>query len=64
MPDGVTNEDLTKRFFAKVYHFTEEMTDEASLNAVTWWPIMEEAESDAEERRMKAESQRASSRGY
>lgn len=63
MPDGVTAEDLTKRFFAKVYHYTEEMTDNASLTAVTWWPIMEQAEADADEKRQRDEMRRAESRG-
>jgi hypothetical protein len=50
---------LLKRFFAKTYGFTEEMTDELSVDAVTWWPLIEQAEADAEERRMKDEQRKA-----
>jgi hypothetical protein len=42
---------LTYRFFAKTYHYTEEMTDESSLDAVMWWPEIEAAESHAMEKR-------------
>jgi hypothetical protein len=43
MPSDV----LTKRFFAKTYHYTEEQTEESSLEAVTWWPEIEAAEAHA-----------------
>jgi hypothetical protein len=42
---------LMKRFFAKNYHFTEEQTEESSLDAITWWPEIEAAESHAMEKR-------------
>jgi len=50
-------EVLTKRFFAKVYGFTEEMTDNLSVDAVTWWPMIEQAEAEAAQRQMR-EAQR------
>jgi hypothetical protein len=46
-------ETLTKRFFAKVYHFTEEQTDNLSVDAVTWWPVIEQAEAEAAQRQMR-----------
>lgn len=52
-------ETLTKRYFAKVYGYTEEMTDESSLEAVTWWPLIEEAEQHAIEVKQKQEASRA-----
>jgi hypothetical protein len=48
-------ETLVKRFFAKHYGFTEQMTDELSVDALTWWPVIERAEADAEEKRMRDE---------
>lgn len=51
-------ETFTYRFFARTYRFTEQMTDEASLDAVTWWPLIEQAEADAEKRKMQQESSR------
>lgn len=54
-------ETLTYRFFAKVYRFTEEMTDNSSVDAVTWWPFIEQAENDAHERKMRDEQRRAES---
>ena len=62
MPDGMPPEMLSYRFFAKQYGFTEAMTDELSLDALMWWPVIEQAESEAESRRMRDE-QRRSSRG-
>jgi hypothetical protein len=53
LPDGMPPETLTKRFFAKMYGFTEEMTDDASLDAVTWWPTIEQAQNDAEIKKSK-----------
>lgn len=57
MPDGMPPETLVKRFFAKMYGFTEEMTEESSLEAVTWWPLIERAEAEAAEQRQKQETQ-------
>jgi hypothetical protein len=54
MPDDA----FTKRYFAKVYGFTEEQTDNASLDAITWWPLMEEAEQHAAEVHQKQEEAR------
>lgn len=54
---------LVKRFFAKHYGFTEAMTEESSLAAVTWWPVIEKAESDAEEKRIRDEQRRSNARG-
>jgi CHASE1-domain containing sensor protein len=46
-------ETFTYRFFAKHYHFTEAMTDESSLEAVMWWPVIEQAEAEAAQRQMR-----------
>jgi hypothetical protein len=55
-------ETLTKRFFAKMYGFTEEMTDNASLDAVTWWPAIEQAQNEAEAKKAR-DAQRSARRG-
>lgn len=55
-------ETLTKRYFAKVYGFTEEQVDDASLDALTWWPLIEEAEEHAAEVRQKQETARERAR--
>jgi hypothetical protein len=47
LPERMPPETLTYRLFAKQYHYTEEMTDESSLEAVTWWPEIEAAEAYA-----------------
>lgn len=52
-------ETLIYRFFAKTYHYSEQMTDEASVDAVTWWPVIEQAESEAEARKIRDEQRRA-----
>jgi hypothetical protein len=46
-------ETLTKEFFAERYGFTEEMTDESSLDAVNWWPRIAKAKHDAEAKRQR-----------
>lgn len=49
-------EQLTLRWFAKTYGFTEKQTrEELSLEALEWWPLIEEAVSEAE--RMEHEQQ-------
>ena len=53
---------FTKRFFARTYGFTEEMTEESSIDAVTWWPEIELAESHATEKRSAAASQQQTPR--
>jgi hypothetical protein len=52
---------FVKRYFAKMYGFTEEMTDNSSVDAVTWWPMIDRAEVDVQEKRMRDE-QRAAER--
>jgi hypothetical protein len=51
MPERMPPETLTYRFFAKTYRFTEEMTDNSSVDAVTWWPEIEAAEAYAMEKK-------------
>jgi hypothetical protein len=53
-------ETLTKRFFAKTYHYTEEQTEESSLEAVVWWPEIEAAESHAIEKKSNAPPEKTS----
>ena len=49
-------EHLTLRWFAKMYGFTEKQTrEELSLEALEWWPLIEEAVGEAE--RMEQEAQ-------
>jgi hypothetical protein len=50
---------LAKRFFAKNYGYTEEMTEESSLDALTWFPEIEKAENKAAETQQKLEASRA-----
>ncbi len=47
LPEKMPPETLMYRFFAKAYRYTEEETDNASLEAVTWWPEIEAAEAYA-----------------
>jgi len=61
LPERMPPETLTYRFFAKTYHYTEAMTDEASLEAVTWWPEIEAAEAYAAEKKNPAPPAQGSS---
>jgi hypothetical protein len=54
LPEKMPSDIFTKRFFARTYGFTEEMTEESSLDAVTWWPEIEAAENHAIEKKSKA----------
>jgi hypothetical protein len=54
LPERMPPDTLIKRFFAKTYGFTEEMTDESSIDAVTWWPEIEAAEAHAMNKEMPA----------
>jgi hypothetical protein len=59
-------EHLTLRWFAKTYGFTEKQTrEELSLDALEWWPLIEEAisESDRMEREAQERMARRSHRG-
>ena len=38
---------LTKRWFAKVYHWSPEQLEQADLDILTWFPLIEEAEAHA-----------------
>jgi hypothetical protein len=58
LPDGMPEDALTKRFFAKMYGFTEEMTENSSADAITWWPLIEQAEADAEAKKLRDEQRR------
>lgn len=60
-PENMPPETMTYRFFAKTYHYTEEMTDNASLEAVTWWPEIEAAEAYAIEKKNAPPPQTGSS---
>lgn len=53
---------IAKRFFAKTYQFTEEQTEESSLDALIWFPLIEEAEDNAIKVKQRQE-QRKSQRG-
>ena len=49
-------EHLTLRWFAKTYGFTErQVREDLSLEALMWWPLIEEALGEAE--RMESEAQ-------
>lgn len=48
---------IAKRFFAKNYQWTEEQTENASLEALIWFPLIEEAEDHAIKLKQKMESQ-------
>ena len=56
MPDGMPPDMLAKRFFAKTYGWREEETENASLDALTWFPAIEEAEAKAAEMEQKREA--------
>lgn len=47
---------LLKRFFAAKYGWTPEQVDNASLDALTWFPLIEEAEQHAIEVEQKRQS--------
>ena len=50
-------EMLAKRFFAKNYQWTEEQTENASLDALIWFPLIEEAEDHAIKIKQRQQSQ-------
>ncbi len=56
LPEKMPPDTFTKRLFAKLYGFTEEMTENSSLDAVTWWPEIEAAEAHAAERKARQQS--------
>ena len=47
---------LTKRFFAAKYGWTPEQVDSASLDAIAWFPLIEEAEQHAQEVEQKQQA--------
>lgn len=42
---------ITYEWFAENYHFTEEMTDSLSVDALEWWPVIRAARLKAQETR-------------
>ncbi len=48
---------LAKRYFAKMYRWTEDQTEDASLDALVWFPLIEQAEDRAMEIKQRQESQ-------
>lgn len=42
-------EMVTYEWFAEAYHFTEEMTDSLSADALEWWPVIRMARAKAQE---------------
>lgn len=44
-------ETVTYEWFAEAYHFTEDMTDSLSLEALEWWPLLRLARAKAGETR-------------
>ena len=54
---------LAKRFFAKNYQYTEEQTENSSLAALTWFPLIEEAEDNAIRVKQRQESSQQRMRG-
>jgi hypothetical protein len=53
---------FAKRFFAKNYQFTEEQTEESSLDALKWFPLIEEAEDHAIKIKQRSESRQQGGR--
>jgi hypothetical protein len=47
---------LLKRYFAAKYGWTPDQVDNADLDALTWFPLIEEAEQHASEIEQKRES--------
>jgi hypothetical protein len=60
MPEGMPREQLMLRWFAKTYGFTEQQSrEELSLEALEWWPLIEQAFSEAERMERAAEERMA-----
>lgn len=53
---------LTKRFFAKHYGWTEPQVEDASLDVLTWFPLIEEGVARAEEQEQKRAEREARNR--
>jgi phage gpG-like protein len=49
-------EILTKRWFAKVYGWSPEQLEQADLDILTWFPLIEEAEQHAQEVEQKQQA--------
>lgn len=49
-------EMLTKEFFADAYGWSEQQVDEASLEALTWYPRIYTARNEAIRRKQKQEA--------
>jgi len=52
-------EMLVKEMFAEAYRWSEEETENASLDAITWFPLIREAKNhaiEAEQKRQARES--------
>jgi hypothetical protein len=47
------SELLTKRFFAAKYGWTPDQVDDAPLDVLTWFPLIEEGVARAEEQEQK-----------
>lgn len=47
LPAAMPPEQVTYEWFADTYHFTEEMTDNLSLDALEWWPLIRVAKAKA-----------------
>ena len=58
LPDGMPAEILTKRWFAKVYGWSPEQLEQADLDILTWFPLIEEAEAHAIEVEQKQQATR------
>ena len=55
------SELLTKRWFAKVYHWSPRQLEEADLDILTWFPLIEEAEQHAIEVQQKQQARESRS---
>lgn len=54
---------LLYRWYARMYHFSPEVVDRLPLEALTWFPLIEEAEVAAQEIQQRQE-RRAQERGH
>lgn len=50
LPDDLRPQVLVWRWFAKMYGFTPDQVDQLPLDALTWFPIVEEAAEEAQKR--------------
>jgi hypothetical protein len=64
LPEDMPTEQMTLEWFARTYHFTDQETENLSLDALEWWPVIALARIQAQhlEQAREARMQRNSGR--